>query len=216
MMKTYSHLDVIRKRKIIRGYPWSSYSGYIDPRNRESFVKYSKVISMVVGKDDRKGRKRYKEFVIGRISEDMNITFWKEVKGQVVLGSEAFSNWIYDRFLLKRSDDGKEVPGLKALRPDLIRMEDIAREVANEFEVDSDELCRRRSKCRVARSVFMEFCRLYLTSKVGLTEIGRRLGGVSVDALSKNSRRLSEKMGDDPDLRQQFQKLAMVLDRLSK
>jgi hypothetical protein len=52
--------------------------------------------------------------------------------------------------------------------------------------------------------------------RVGLTEIGRRLGGVSVDALSQNSRRLSEKMGDDPDLRQQFQKLAMVLDRLSK
>ena len=39
---------------------------------------------MIGGKDDREGRKRYKEFVIDRISKDMNITFWKEVKGQVV------------------------------------------------------------------------------------------------------------------------------------
>ena len=49
---------------------------------------------------------------------------------------------------------------------------------------------------------------------MSLTDISRRLDEVTVDAIGQNSRRLLKKMGDDLDLKQQFQKLEMVLDGL--
>jgi len=56
---------------------------------------------------------------------------------------------------------------------------------------------RRRSGCRVAPSVPIELCPLYLTGKMSHTEIDRRLGGLNVSALSQNSKRLEAKMPDE-------------------
>ena len=77
-----------------------------------------------------------------------------------------------------------------------------------EFGVLAAELYRRCSGCRVARSVFIELCRLYVTRRMSHAEIGRRLGGLSVSALSQNRKRLEAKMRDDHGLRQSFYKLA--------
>jgi len=55
-------------------------------------------------------------------------------------------------------------------------MEEVARWVSVEFDVPSAELYRRRAGWRVARSVFIELCRLYLTRRMSHAEIGRRLG----------------------------------------
>jgi hypothetical protein len=77
-----------------------------------------------------------------------------------------------------------------------------------EFDVPAAELYRRRVGCRVARSVFIELCRLYLTRRMNHAEIGRRLGGLSLSALSQNRKRLEAKMRDDHGLRDSFYKLA--------
>jgi len=87
-------------------------------------------------------------------------------------------------------------------------MEEVARWVSVEFDVPSAELYRRRAGWRVARSVFIELCRLYLTRRMSHAEIGRRLGGLSVSALSQNRKRLELKMRDDHGLQQSFLKLA--------
>ena len=212
-VKKYSQLTVKEKQKIIYTYPWSSYGGYIHLRNRQPFVNYSKVLAMLGRRDDREGRKRYEEFVMAGILKDANITIWEGVRGQAVLGSDKFVDWIYDRFLAKTKIDNKELPGLKDLQIGPSTMEEIAREVALEFDVPAAELYRLRAACRLARSVFMELCYLYLTRKMGLAQIGRKLGGLSAAALSQNRRRLAAKMQDDYHLRQSFQKLIKVWSR---
>ena len=86
-------------------------------------------------------------------------------------------------------------------------MEEIAGEVAREFCVMQEELYFRRASCGVARSVFMELCRLYLGRKMRLAEIGRKMGNISASAFTQNRKRLAAKMQDDTLLRQRFQKL---------
>jgi REP element-mobilizing transposase RayT len=210
-LKRYSQLEVKEKRKIIRTYPWSSYRGYVYLKHRQPFMTYSTVLEMVGGGEDREGRKGYADFVMGGILQDMNITFWQGVRGQAVLGSDDFVDWIYERFLANKKVDMKELPGLWELRKRPETIEEIAREVAREFEVEEASLYRRRGVNRVARSVLMELSCLHLVRQMSLAAIGTELGGVSVSALSQNRSRLAERMKDDRQLRQRFQKLERAL-----
>ena len=129
------------------------------------------------------------------------------MRGQAVLGSDEFVDWVYDRLLSNKRLDKREFPGLKELQTGPSTIEEVAREVSLEFDVPPEELYRRRPGCRAARSVFIELCRVYLTRKMSHTEIGRRLGGLSVSALSQNRKRLDAKMRDDHGLRQSLYKL---------
>jgi putative transposase len=212
-VKRYSRREVEEKVGIIRSYRWSSYRGYVQPRYRERFLTCSMVLTMVGGGDDRKGRRRYREFVLGGIAKDMNITFWEEVRGQAVLGSEEFVEWVFDRFLAKRKVVTKEFPRFRELERGPETVEEIGRRVAGVFQVAESELRRRRSRHGGARSVFMELCRLCLARKKSLLEIGRELGGVSVSALSQNRARLTTKMKRDPRLQEHFERLRHALNQ---
>jgi len=210
-VKRYSRRDVQEKIRIIRSYRWSSYRGYVQPRYRERFLTCSPVLEMVGGGDDRKGRRRYREFVLGGIAKDMNITFWKGVRGQAVLGSEEFVEWVFERFLAKRKVVAKEFPRFEELDRGPETVEEIGRRVAGVLQVPEAELRRRRSRHGGARSVFMELCRFWLGRKKKLAEIGRELGGVSVSALSQNRARLAARMKRDRRLREQFERLRAAL-----
>jgi hypothetical protein len=168
---------------------------------------------MAGGGDDRKGRRRYQEFVLGGISKDMNITLWEGVRGQAVLGSEEFVEWVFDRFLARRKVVTKDFPRFGELERGPETVEEIGLRVAGVFQVPEAEIRRRRSRHGGARSVLMELCRLCLARKKGLAEIGRELGGVSVSALSQNRARLTRKMKRDPSLREHFERLRDALNQ---
>jgi REP element-mobilizing transposase RayT len=210
-IKENSQLELKEKTRIVSGYPWSSYLGYLNLKKRQSFVLYEKILGMVGGDDDRRGRNMYKQFVLGSILRDMNIRPWEGIKGQAVLGSDAFVEWIYDRFLSGTKMDKRELPGLKELERGPDSLEEIAHHVSLEFGVPAEELYRRRSVHRAARAAFMELCCVYLARKMSFTEIGGGLGGVSVAALSQNRKRFRSRMKYDPQLRTHFEKLIQIL-----
>jgi len=83
----------------------------------------------------------------------MNFTFWQDVKGQVVLESDAFADWIYERFLSRKKADKRELTGLRDLEAGPGTIEEITRHVPLEFGVPPDQLYQSRSPCRVGRSV---------------------------------------------------------------
>jgi REP element-mobilizing transposase RayT len=212
-IKEVSQSDVEEKRKIIRTYPWSSYRGYVYLRHRQPFVTYSTVLWMVGGGEGRQGRKAYADFVMEGVFQDMNITFWQGVRGQALLGSDDFVDSIYERFLAGKKVDRKELPGLRDLEKGPKTIEEIARQVAREFGVEEVSLYHRRGASRVARSVLMELSCLYIVRDMSFEEIGRRLGGVSVSALSQNRNRLAARMKDNKQLRERFEKLERSLRR---
>ncbi|MCJ7593652.1 MAG: hypothetical protein MUO52_02630, partial [Desulfobacterales bacterium] len=53
----------------------------------------------------------------------------------------------------------------------------------------------------------MEFCCLYLGRSMSFSQIGRRMGEVSVAALSQNRKRLAGRMKEDKELRKRVEDL---------
>ena len=127
------------------------------------------------------------------------------------MGSDAFVEWIYDRFLSRAKMDNRELPGLKELERGTDSVEEIAHHVSVAFGVPAEELYHRRSVHRAARGAFMELCCVYLARKMSFAEIGERVGGVSVAALSQNRKRLRSRMKRDPQLRAHFERLIQIL-----
>ena len=162
---------------------------------------------MISGADDRKARTRYSRFVISGIVNDMNTTFREGVRGQAILGSDEFVDRVRERFLTHRKGDHRELPGLRDLEKGPGTIEEIAHEVAAFFGVEAKELYRRYASVRGARALFIELCCLYLSRHMSLSEIGRRVGGVSVSALSQHRKRLSIKMSKDHTLHARFEEL---------
>ena len=119
------------------------------------------------------------------------------------MGSDDFVDWVYERFLSREKLDRRELAGVKEVQTGAGIVEQIARRVSQEFGVEEERFYRRR-RAPQARSVLMELCRLYLTKEMSLTEIGRKLGGVSGSALSQNKKRLETSLQKHPFLRKIF------------
>ncbi len=206
-IKKYSHLEVEEKGRILQAYPWSSYQGYTRLKDRLPFVTYSTILEMIGAGDDTKARRRYSRFVMSGIVKDMNSTFWDGVKGQAVLGSDEFVDWVRERFLSDRKDDRREVPGLRAFEKGPRTIEEIAQEVAAFFGLEERQLYRRYVSVSGARAIFIEFSCRYLNRHMSLSEIGRRVGNVSAAALSQQRKRLAVKMQNDCQLKARFEEL---------
>ncbi|MFH1350702.1 MAG: transposase [Pseudomonadota bacterium] len=217
-IKKQTGLSQEEKRKIMRAYSWSSFKGYTQLRDRFPFVNYSKILGMMGSGDDGGTRRRYGSFVLSGISEDyMNNAIWEGVKGQTILGSEEFVDWVRGRYLSKKKGDRRELPGLKDLErgksPETVK--EIAGEVASHFGVREEDLYSRYTSSREARSVFMELCCQYLSRAMSLSEIGEKVGNVTVGALSHNRKRLGVRMKEDAGLRKLVEELKRTLENQS-
>jgi putative transposase len=201
-IRAHSQKEIAFKREIISNYGWSSYQGYTSLRRRDPFVTYGLILSVVGGKDDARGRRKYREFVLSGIAKDMNISYWEEVRGQAVLGSEEFVNWIWEKFLQgKRKGRSKEqvFSAYGELSP-AVEVGAIAKAVAERFGVPADELIARRSRHRQARRLLLGLCYDVRSGPKSLAEIGMELGGVGAAALCRNRRILEEDLKSDSQL----------------
>ena len=162
------------------------------------------------GGDSFGGRRKYEQFVMDGVMRDMNITFWEGVRGQTVLGSDDFVDWVYERFLSKKEVDRRELTGIKDLQRGPGTVEEVARAVSREFGVEEEGLYRPRGVPQ-ARSILMELCRIHLSRRMGFSEIGRRLGGISVSAISQNKKRLEASLRQDAHLKESLDGLSRGL-----
>jgi hypothetical protein len=180
-LSRYIHLNPVRikkysqveKRKILKGYAWSSYGGYTHLRKRQPFTHYSEILDIAGGGDSFGGRRKYEQFVKDGIMKDMNITFWKGVRGQAVLGSDDFVDWIYERFLSKKNEDRRELSGIKDLQTGPGTVEEIGRAVAREFGVEEEGLYQPRGVPQ-ARSILMELCRVHFDKVCQISLSGKK------------------------------------------
>ena len=209
-IRRFSQLETEEKRRILKGYPWSSYGGFTQARKRQAFMNYPLILDMAGGRDSFRGRRRYEHFVMDGVKKDMNITFWKGVRGQAVLGSDDFVDWIYERFLSRWKVDRREMSGIKELETGPRSVEEIGRKVSREFGIEEEGLYHPRG-ISPARSLLIELYRVHLTRGMSLAEIGRRLGGISASAISQNKKRLEKAVARDPHWGEIFLKVSNQL-----
>ena len=96
--------------------------------------------------------------------------------------------------VFKYDSDPRVIVGFNELLDKPVTMEGIARRVAAHFGIEERDLYPRNAPFKLVRSIFMEQCCFYLSRKMALFEIARRLGSVAVSAFSQNRRRLSSRM----------------------
>jgi putative transposase len=199
-LSRYVHLNPVRIRpyqgkqageqiRYLERYPWSTLSGYVYPRKKQSWITYDFVLSRVGG-----SRKRYAEFV----AEGIRLGYptpWEKIKAQAVLGEDHFVERV-KRKIIKRGSKREQpaVRRLEARKPTAV-----LREVAGYFRLAEEQLIGKRTPYRDERAVAMEL--IYRHGGVSQAEIGKVLGQLDYTSVSRERARLRQKVEQKRNLR---------------
>ncbi len=112
--KKYRDIPLEEKSKILKEYRWSSLPGYIKIAGRDDFICHGGVLAYMGG-DNKKGRIRYRDFVLGGLSRKLDNPL-EETKAGAILGSDSFVVWIKEQFLDIKSLKNQDHSGLNQRR----------------------------------------------------------------------------------------------------
>jgi len=220
-LSRYIHLNPVRvnteqgssveeKAQTLKNYVWSSLPGYISLKKRDHFTHYEEVLEYMGG-DNRKGRERYREFVVKGLAGKIENTLG-EVKANAILGTETFIEWVKEQFLDEREWPRKDYPHIRTLQK-TIPVEHIAEIVAQGYGVKAQEIVKARSPWREARQVLIELSyRLHVTKR-SLHKLGQDLGGISGDAVSHAHERIQKKIIKDRQLSERIDKIYRTISQ---
>ena len=200
-LSRYVHLNPVRvspmrqagpkeRLRYLERYRWSSLGGYVSGKREEPWVVYDAVLGYVGG-----SRRRYGEFIEEGLQKGYR-TLWEELRGQVVLGEEGFLERVKGKWV-KGAVSVREVPSLRSLGE--LEPGEVLREVAAYFKIKPAVLRRKRGGYRDERALGMEL--VYRYSGISQGEIGEHLGGMDYTAVSRERKRLREKMEQDSKLK---------------
>lgn len=194
-LSRYIHLNPVRAglAKKPKGYPWSSYKGYIGKEKEEDWMEYTWVLSQF-SEQRKRAEWKYKIYVEEGLREEAEDPL-KDVYGQVVLGGEEFIERIKGGFR------GKSLSAEIIERKKLFEhpsIEQILRQVERVFGVREEELLNKGGRSNMARKVALYLAQRY----TGLSnrEVGKRLGGIEASGVSKAASRVKEEMVSDKRL----------------
>jgi REP-associated tyrosine transposase len=211
-LSRYLHLNPIRIKphkgrgyneqwRVLEKYRWSSLRGYLKASERESWVNYDEVLDQVGG-----SRSRYSQFIDEGIESGYD-TPWEKLKGQVILGREEFVRKLKGK--TNRKASSREQPSMKVL--EAVSPDEVLKKVSRELGIKTEELLGKRPARRDGRALVMEM--MYRHGPVGQREIGRRMGGLDYSTVSRERKRLREKMAMDRELKRLVEKAERTLNQ---
>lgn len=210
-LSRYVHLNPVRLKgfkgqsyrerlKYLGGYRWSSLEGYLHGLKKKHWVVYDTVLGYVGG-----SRRRYGRFVTEGLQRGYT-TPWEDLQGQVVLGEESF----WERLREKWQPEGggsREQPSLGVL--ERLEPDEVLKAVAKYFNVGREELARRRSRYRDERALTMELLHRY--SGARQSKIGELMGRLNYTQVSRERKRLREKMDNDARMKKCWREIEETL-----
>jgi hypothetical protein len=206
----YIHLNPIRvrlkpkmtleeKKKYLRNYRWSSYWGYLTPGGRRGYLRVEEVLAYFGG-DTARGRRKYEDFVMGGIGEEMTSPL-ERGKGHGIVGVREFIQRIREQYI-RSGAESRELPAVRKILSQ-VEPERIFRLVGEVFKVSREELLRKGYR-GVARGVLMEL--LYRFGGMNQREIGE-LMGIDYSAVSVMRKRLFALEGKDRYLTEEIERV---------
>ncbi|HVN82097.1 MAG TPA: transposase [Terriglobia bacterium] len=182
---------VSQRLHCLNGYRWSSYGAYVGSRERPEWLSCQNLWRRMGGSRAQAAR-AYRQYVEQGVGEDVGLEIWQNLKGQLVLGDEAFVNEIQEWL----EGDRREQPGLRALRP-RPGWEEVVRAV-EAVKGEAWEEFRDRQGDR-SRDVVLWLARRYAGLK--LAELGVRAGGLDYRSVGSALRYLQEAQKQNAGLR---------------
>lgn len=205
-LSRYVHLNPVRLRsyhnrsrgeklRYLDRYGWSSLAGYLKASHKQPWVCYEQVLGQIGG-----SRKKYAEFVIDGLDRGYK-TPWDSVTGQVVLGEHEFIEGVKGQFEMGGAD--REQPSAREFSAKAATI--ILSEVCRAFGVKEKDIGRKRSGNRDERAVAMEM--LYHHGQISQAMIGKKLGGLDYTTVSRERKRIREKMQGDKRLAERWSQI---------
>lgn len=191
-LSRYIHLNPVRAGMVDKpeAYQWSSYPYYIGKGKAPEWLHRAFVLGYF-GEKESIAQKRYQRFVNALVGKEYESPL-KDVVSSTLLGNVDFISHIKETFLSDKKPD-KDLPALKELAPKA-SMHDIFNAVDDSLGNDT----------KLARNVKMYLCQKYTAKK--LIDLGRHFG-IGESGVSQASRRVSQWMGKDINLRREIEKL---------
>lgn len=206
-VKAMGHLDMAERKRVLDGYKWSSYAGYVGARPAEDRVNYEWLSLM--GRRTRSGEhSAYRRYVEGFLLSQDEVL--KEALGlsSYAIGDKRFRDEMEDGLdgvRLEKGCSGDIVwPEGKTVTEEVIE-----RDVVKAFGVSKEALHMRGGHRAVARLVAMELC-CQLTGK-SQRALADYFGYTSESAIGKQRKVLSEMMAAGDPLRRKVDKLKKAL-----
>jgi chromosomal replication initiation ATPase DnaA len=119
----------------------------------------------------------------------------------MALGDKVFLQKLKGKW--EKAASRREQPSARAFSA--VDSEVVIRTASAYFKIAIDKLIKKRTRYRDERSVVMNL--MYSLSALTQAEIGRRLGGLDYTAVSRERKRLRDKMAVDRKLRGAMEKL---------
>jgi hypothetical protein len=194
-------MSLEEKKRYLRGYPWSSYGGYLFRGRRRGFVQVEEVLAYFGG-DTARGRRSYEGFVMEGVSKQI-LNPLERGAGHGIIGGSEFIEKIREQYI-ELATESRELPAVKRILAQ-VEPERIIRIVCHVFKVERGEILRKGYR-GVGRGVLMEM--LYRYGGMNQREIGELLG-VDYSAVSVMRKRVSILQGKDP-------KLSALIERVKR
>jgi len=192
-LSRYIHLNPVRAQLVKHPlrYPWSSYSAYGEKNKKWSWLDTEFILAQV-SRNKRKAIRGYREYTQRGIAENPEDPLKKTV-ASTVIGSEKFIEWVRERWVKQERVD-REVPAIRKLarRPDLSLIL---------------HKCEKRFGKTSLESRRMALYLSHHLSGLSLREIGEYFGGISISAVSQNSRRQEKRLKEDAELSKAMSRL---------
>ena len=203
-LKKYEETSLIDKGKVLESYAWSSLPGYIGLRKRDKFVAYGSVLGYMGG-DTKKGKKRYRDFVIAGLSGGAKNVL-EETRAEAILGTDGFITWVKKTFVEEKEWEQREYPHVRELKSS-IPVEVFAKIVSKEYGTVPEELLVARSSYREARQVLIELSYRLNFGKTPLQRLGQELGGIGGASIAHIHKRVQKRMASDKRLSKKINSL---------
>jgi hypothetical protein len=211
-LSRYVHLNPVRvgpyrnrsqkeQLRILDKYRWSSLAGYGSTKEKQSWVSYDEVLGQLGS-----SRSKYREFISDGLRRGY-ATPWDEVKGQSVLGNEEFLEKLKDR--VRKTRSRREQPALRVF--ETIDAGDVLKRVSGHFRITEEELSKKRTFHRDYRAIAMEL--VHRHTRISQEEIGKRFGNIDYSTVSRERKRLRDKMESDQSLKRSMKAIAAALDQ---
>ncbi|MGH7767803.1 MAG: hypothetical protein ACREQP_10140, partial [Candidatus Binatia bacterium] len=169
---------------------WSSLEGYLHGLKKKHWVVYDDVLAYL-----GESRKKYARFVEEGLRAGYS-TPWEDLKGQVVLGEEGFWERLREKWQ-RRAGNAKEQPSVRWL--ERVEPKEILKQAAAFFNVKVEDIARKRSRYRDQRALVMEL--MHRHSRTRQAEIGEHLGRLDYTLVSRERKRLRDKIKHDSKVR---------------
>jgi len=192
MIKKERTRNAAGRRKALRSYAWSSYPGYLSPRDRRPFLRAAEILDRFGGATAR-GRRGYAWYVEQGLAAELGNPL-ELGKGHGIVGDANFVHAIRARYL-SGEEDTREIPGA---RPATARVEPerLIEAVCAETGASREALMQKGFR-GFGRALLMEL--LYRHGGMKQREIGVLLG-IDYSAVSVSRRRLRASMSESSQL----------------